>query len=112
MDDLLIEFTVWRMQKRKHSVGIVTLDSFKPIKKNYDLITCIDVLEHLINPLEMLTQFRDHAKYLYITALKPADISQHLNMWNKDRIIDIMKAIGWKPIWLAADEGRGFFEND
>jgi len=110
MDPLLRDFTTWRMQKRKFSIGIVSLDSFKPIKKNYDLITCIDVLEHMINPLEMLTQFREHAKYLYVTALKPKAISQHLNMWDQERIIDIMKAIGWSPIWLASDEGRGFFE--
>jgi len=110
LDIRLRDFTVWRMKQRNYAVDVVELDSLKPIKKQYDLITCVDVLEHMINPLEMMTQFREHAKYFYCTALKPKAISQHLNMWDQDRIIDVMKAIGWNAIWLAGDEGRGFFE--
>jgi 2-polyprenyl-3-methyl-5-hydroxy-6-metoxy-1,4-benzoquinol methylase len=106
----LQNFAKWRLDRRGYKSEIVSLLGFKPIKKHYDLITCLDVLEHLTNPLEMISHFREHADYVYLTALKPAKISQHLNLWDSERIIDIICAIGFEAMWLAPDQGRGLFK--
>ena len=106
----LVEFTKFRLNKNGYQCNIIPLDKFKPLTKNYDFITTIDVLEHVLNPLELIIHFRKHSKYWYSTALKPSQISQHLCLWDNEKIIDIIKSIGWNPIWLAGDEGRGFFE--
>ena len=106
----LVEFTKFRLNKRGYKCNIINIDKYKPLEKSYDLITTIDVLEHVLNPIELMVHFREYSKYWYVTNLNPAKISQHLCLWNNDRIIDIIKAIGWNPLWLAEDSGRGFFE--
>ena len=111
LSEPLRKFAVWRLRKRGYTTNEVSLANMMPLKKKYDLVTCIDVLEHLINPLEMVYHFAQHAKYFYATALKPQDMSQHLNLWPREKVIDIFIDLGWKPIWLAQDEGRGFFES-
>lgn len=111
LSDSLRKFAIWRLKKRGVEPEVVAVKDFRPLSKRYDLITCIDVMEHLPNPMDMMYHFSKHCKYFYSTALKPADISQHLNLWPKERIIELLAVFGFKPLWLAADAGRGFFES-
>jgi len=110
LNNLMTEFTLFRLQKYGFDAHIVDLSELKPLKTNYDLITTIDVLEHVFNPLELIIHFREYSKYWYSTALKPKPMPEHLGLWKDETIIDIIKSIGWSPLWLASDEGRGFFQ--
>jgi len=110
VNNLMTGFTFFRLKKNGYKCNIVQLDKYKPLTKNYDIITTVDVLEHIINPFEMIIHFREHSKYWYSTALKPIKMAQHLCLWENDKIIDIVKAIGWQPVQLSNDEGRGFFK--
>jgi 2-polyprenyl-3-methyl-5-hydroxy-6-metoxy-1,4-benzoquinol methylase len=59
----MLEFARWRFR----SAGNVEfrepgLGSDLPLRRAYDLITCLDVLEHVINPLEVVRHFVAHLK--------------------------------------------------
>lgn len=110
INEMMLDFTSFRLNKYGYNCNKLDLSELKPLKTNYDLVTTIDVLEHVINPLELIIHFRDYCKFWYSTALKPKEMPEHLGLWKNDKIIDIIKSIGWNPIWLAGDEGRGFFE--
>jgi|GEM_PF-1480020 len=58
-----LDFVKWKKNKYKYNYEILTIGKGKngiPIKQNYDLIVCQNVLEHTINPLDIASAFIDH----------------------------------------------------
>lgn|SRR3989344_4786912 len=45
-------FAKWRIKKRKLNIKIIEIKSLKPLIKNYDAIVCLEVFQHLFNPLK------------------------------------------------------------
>jgi SAM-dependent methyltransferase len=58
-----LDFARWRF-RRWPSVQTATpgLGADLPLTRSYDVITCLDVLEHVINPLEVVHHLVDHLK--------------------------------------------------
>jgi 2-polyprenyl-3-methyl-5-hydroxy-6-metoxy-1,4-benzoquinol methylase len=111
LSEPLRNFAIWRLNKKGIKPLVIEVKDFRPLDRHFDLITTIDVLEHLPHPIDMVYHFAKHARYLYSTALKPQDMSQHLNLWPKEEVVKLFEILGWRALWLAKDEGRGFFES-
>lgn len=107
----LLSFAKWRLAKKGFAYGVVTPSDIDPLKKNYDLVTCIDVLEHTVNPMELFYHFSKKAKYLYSTALMPKAMSQHLNLWPQENIVGLLDILGWESQVMFENGGRGFFKS-
>lgn len=54
VSDVLLDFARWRLQRRKIPGNLIDLKSAKLRPERYDLISAIDVLEHLPDPLATL----------------------------------------------------------
>lgn len=55
-----LEFVKWKKKKYRYGYTILTIGSGQegiPLKDNYDLIICQDVLEHTPNPLDIVNSF-------------------------------------------------------
>ena len=58
-----LEFARWRFRKFPNvETKEPGLGSDLPLTKTYDVITCLDVLEHVVNPLEVVRHLVDHLK--------------------------------------------------
>lgn len=58
-----LDFIKWKKEKYGYSYEILTIGRGKegiPLRDSYDLIICMDVLEHTPNPLEIIQSFTDH----------------------------------------------------
>lgn len=56
-----LEFIKWKQKKYFYNYEILEIGmEGLPLKKQYDLIICQDVLEHTWNPLEIITSFVEH----------------------------------------------------
>jgi len=67
------DFAKWVFGKRGYRIPMIDLSKEK-ILRNYDTIFCIDVIEHVTNPKDLLSDFAAHLNkggYLMITALDP-----------------------------------------
>jgi len=66
-------FAKWLFDKKGYNIPMIDLSGDK-ISKNYDTIFCIDVIEHVANPKDLLKDFvsrLNNGGYLIITALDP-----------------------------------------
>jgi len=58
-----LDFVKWKKEKYDYQYRILTIGDGKegiPLKGTYDLIICQDVLEHTVNPLEIVKSFFEH----------------------------------------------------
>lgn len=58
-----LDFVKWKKKELKYPYTILTVMLGKkgiPLKEDYDLIICQGVLEHTLNPLEIVESFCDH----------------------------------------------------
>ena len=63
-------FAQWRFQKHDLPYEAIKIDRLFPLEKKYDAICCVDVIEHLVNPVEIVWMFHEHLNdngVLYIT---------------------------------------------
>ncbi len=59
----MLEFVRWRFRDHpKVETKSPGLGADLPLSRDYDLITCMDVLEHVINPLEVVRHLTEHLK--------------------------------------------------
>lgn len=57
----IFDFAAWLFQKRNYRVKMIDLSRQKILEK-YDTIYCIDVIEHVLNPKEILNNISLHLK--------------------------------------------------
>lgn len=80
----VFDFAKWLFNKKGYDIPMIELSS-SGISKNYDTIFCIDVIEHVTDPKELLKNFVNHLNnggYLMITSLDPItgeDIPMHFS---------------------------------
>ena len=94
------DFAKWLFAKNNHKIAMINLSQEK-ISQKYDTIFCIDVIEHVTNPKEVLKDFFDHLNpngKLIITALHP-EVSESIPMhfelkFNPEEYI---KSLGMSP---------------
>ena len=58
-----LDFVAWKKRTYRYPYTILTVGPGKegiPLREAYDLIFCRDVLEHTLNPLEIVQSFLDH----------------------------------------------------
>lgn len=58
-----LDFVKWKKSKFNYNYTILEIGPGKkgiPLRKNYDLIICRDVLEHTPNPLDIVYSFVNH----------------------------------------------------
>ena len=59
----MLAFARWRFRAVPNVEGLEPgFGSDLPLRKAYDVITCLDVLEHVINPLEVVRHLVEHLK--------------------------------------------------
>ncbi len=59
----MLEFARWRFRRFPNvEAKEPGFGSHLPLTKVYDVITCLDVLEHVVNPLEVVRHLVDHLK--------------------------------------------------
>jgi chemotaxis methyl-accepting protein methylase len=58
-----LEFARWRFRDRPNvEFKGPGLGSDLPLSSDYDVITCLDVLEHVVNPLDVVKHLVEHLK--------------------------------------------------
>lgn len=60
---ITLDFIKWKKEKYGYPYEILTIGEGRdgiPLKEKYDLIICMDVLEHTPNPLEIAQSFTEH----------------------------------------------------
>jgi len=62
VSDILQSCAKWRLQKRGIDATLIDLKAEQPQPESYDLISAIDVLEHVADPLATLTQLQRSLK--------------------------------------------------
>lgn len=93
-----------RMTMKKIDHKMILLETgMLQLKETYDTIICIDVIEHLVNPIEMLWHFYEHLSdggILYITNLeaKHDDIHRDHIIYQPPQILEMMKLMGFQHI--------------
>lgn len=103
------KFAIDRFNKREYDYNALALrGGMLELKEEYDAIFCIDVIEHIVNPVEMLWHFYEHLSdggKLYITNLhaKHDDIHKQHIIYQPPQIDKIMQLMGYKhlggPVW-------------
>ncbi|MGH6953185.1 MAG: class I SAM-dependent methyltransferase [Alphaproteobacteria bacterium] len=59
----MLEFARWRFRGFPHvETKEPGLGADLPLRRSYDVITCMDVLEHVINPVEVVKHLSEHLK--------------------------------------------------
>ena len=54
------DFGKWRIKKYNYSINTIDIHDETPLEKNYDAITCFEVLQHVVNPEKTLLHMIDH----------------------------------------------------
>jgi len=97
----VFDYAKWLFNKRGKSIKMIDLSKEK-ISSNYDTIFCIDVIEHVKNPKELLKDFvsrLNNGGYLMITALNPVtgeEIPMHFGFdFNPE---DYLKSLGMSKL--------------
>lgn len=55
-----LDYTKWRIKKRKLPVKIIAVNNNAPLKSKYDAILCLEVFQHLISPLKVARHLYNH----------------------------------------------------
>jgi 2-polyprenyl-3-methyl-5-hydroxy-6-metoxy-1,4-benzoquinol methylase len=61
-----LEFVRWKKEKYNYKYKILEIGPGRegiPLSENYNLIVCTDVLEHTLNPLDIVKSFVHHLEY-------------------------------------------------
>lgn len=104
---ITFNFARWLLQKKRRKINMIDLSRGK-ISKRYDTIYCIDVIEHVLNPKEILEDFAAHLKNsgrLVITNLKVDEILESNPMHMKidldnEKFLNQLGLIKTKEPWL------------
>jgi 2-polyprenyl-3-methyl-5-hydroxy-6-metoxy-1,4-benzoquinol methylase len=103
LNTISLRFAEWRMKKHKLPYKKIIVNSYAPLTESYDGIFCIDVIEHLINPVETVWMFHEHLHptgFLFIT-----NINAHPDNTHADHLIayppqfeEMISLMGFKKI--------------
>ena len=94
LDTLTFEFIEWRCQKYSINADFITLPC--DIQKSFDMIICLEVLEHLRDPKELLENFSRmlNCEGRMIISESMGDRSNPLHVYRKHAGKDVI------PIWM------------
>lgn len=62
LPNLTFDFAKWRAYYLKVKVDFIAIVDDQPLKKKYDAISCLEVLQHLYNPEEIAKHLVNHLK--------------------------------------------------
>lgn len=97
-----LEFCKYRFRKRSLEVNLIDLKKNKPKKREYDIITCFDVLEHAWNPIEILKILRDALKdsgILIINTPFKKDRKKPMHIATNKKIANNIRSTGFSHDW-------------
>jgi len=95
-----------RLLGLKDNTGMVDLNhDFSAPSKNYDLVGCFEIIEHVMNPLNLLLNIHKvlkHEGYCYLSTPRPffgfLQGRQHFTEYKPDRMERMMVFAGFKVI--------------
>lgn len=101
------DFAKWRINRRGLKVNFIeSNDEPTCLEEKYDVIICIDVLEHLENPVAYLKEFHEHLRKDGLLILKvdfnfSDDHPMHLeeNRVLQPNLSEVMDKIGFKRVF-------------
>jgi SAM-dependent methyltransferase len=116
-----LDFIKWKKKFYKYDYEILEIGAGKegiPLKKNYDLIICQDVLEHTPNPLEIVQSFCEHLNKDGILLIDFIDWVEGENLFESQKQREDVKKYLKDNLYSikAIDEPRGnggiYLKND
>lgn len=88
--------------------GIKVISNLNKLKSDFDVVLCVEVLEHLNNPLEALkemkSKLKEGGKLILVLPVdkwnKPNlnDVNKHLYNWNFNTITNLLNIAGFNPV--------------
>ena len=104
----LLQFVGHRMELRGHSPRLIDLNTTRPRKGYYDLITCFDVLEHVPDQLAKLRELGAYLRiggYLLVNLM---DDSSHpdrpMHVSSAGRKLRLVRKTSLRPDWSACTD--------
>jgi 2-polyprenyl-3-methyl-5-hydroxy-6-metoxy-1,4-benzoquinol methylase len=99
----LLGFSQWRLETRRLPATYIDLKAQRLPRHAYDLVTAMDVFEHLVDPLQTVEQLWDALKpggflYARISAESDEDRPQHI-VQDFEPTFARMQALGLVQIW-------------
>ena len=99
----LLGFSQWRLETRQLPATYIDLKTQGLPRQAYDLVTAMDVFEHLVDPLQTVEQLWDALKpggflYARISAESDADRPQHI-VQDFGPTFARMQALGLVQVW-------------
>jgi 2-polyprenyl-3-methyl-5-hydroxy-6-metoxy-1,4-benzoquinol methylase len=99
----LLGFSQWRLETRQLPATYIDLKAQELPHQAYDLVTAMDVFEHLVDPLQTVEQLWDALKpggflYARISAESDADRPQHI-VQDFAPTLARMQALGLVQVW-------------
>jgi 2-polyprenyl-3-methyl-5-hydroxy-6-metoxy-1,4-benzoquinol methylase len=99
----LLGFSQWRLETRQLAAAYIDLKAQELPRQAYDLVTAMDVFEHLVDPLQTVEQLWNALKpggflYARISAESDADRPQHI-VQDFAPTFARMQALGLVQVW-------------
>ena len=113
IEGITYDFAKWRFNKYKLNIEAlnIKIDSF-PLKKEYDAITCFEVLQHTPDPVSLINNFYTHIREggLFITTMRFNDnyiLALDKNKKYQGKMNKIIEKIGFTTIDQIYQWGEG-----
>jgi SAM-dependent methyltransferase len=101
ISDCLLGFAAFRCRKRGFRVHTIDLKREAPPANAFDVVFCLDVLEHIPQPLEVVRNIRgamrDHGM-LVVHAPFGADPEHPMHVVHRDVVTPRMRSLGFQPL--------------
>lgn len=103
ISDPLQDFIKYRSKKRNINVEFINLKQQKLKKDYYEVITCFDVLEHLVKPTKTIKELREALKEGGILILNNIKCPKHENKpmhISEVNLEKTLRSLGFNQLWV------------
>jgi SAM-dependent methyltransferase len=98
---VLLGFAAWRLRRRGYTVRTIDLKRESLPRDGFDLVACLDVLEHIPRPLDVVRNIRAalRANGLLVMHAPFAEDPEHpMHVVHRDAVTPRMRSLGFQPL--------------